>query len=159
MWFSKDTFNQMFAAGMIVDGRGGGLIVGRSHGEGHIFMIQESSDGRFFIPGAIQGGEYILNADAYFSAKERLEGINSFKDEHEDISPIPITSKSRILNTHSEPCDKMLLVDTRGQFIINKRATAKHFQEIEQINHELNGFVCCDLDILTPKVESQPGAV
>jgi hypothetical protein len=151
MWFSKDTFQKMVAAGMVVDGRGGGLVIGRSHADGNIFMLQESADGQFFIPSHMEGGEYILNFEAYASAKERLEQINSFKDEVEHISSICITPKSRVLNTHSEPNDKMLWIDTRGQFIINKRATTKHFQEIEEINHEFSDFVSCDLDVLTPK--------
>jgi hypothetical protein len=151
MWFSKETFHQMISTGCIVDGRGGGLVLGRSHDGGNIFMIQELANGRFHIQGNLEGGEYILNFDAYTSAKERLEQINSFKDEIDHISSICITPKLRVLNTHSEPNDKMLWIDTRGQFIINKRATTKHFQEIEEINHKFSGFVSCDLDRLTPK--------
>lgn len=151
MWFSKETFHQMIAAGWIVDGRGGGLVLGRSHDGGNIFMIQELADGRFHIPSHLEGGEYILNFDAYTSARERLEQINAFKDNIEHISSISITPKSRVLNTHSEPNDKILWIDRRGQFIINKRATTRHFQEIEEINYKFNGFVSCDLDVLKPK--------
>ena len=151
MWFSKDTFHQMVHTGWIIDGRGGGFVIGRSHADGNIYMIQESKDGRFFIPGHMEGGEYILSADAYFTAKERLEQINGFKDDIEHISSISFTPKSRILNTHAKPYDKLLWIDTRGQFIINRRATSRHFQEIEEINHKFSGFTSCDLDVLSPK--------
>jgi hypothetical protein len=146
-----ETFFQMMVDGMIVDGRGGGLVIGRSHSDGNIYMIQEISEERFSIVGNLEGGEYILNFDAYLSAKERLEEINSFKDEIEHMSSLCVTHKSRVLNTHSEPNDKLLWIDMRGQFIINKRATTKYFEEIEGINHRFSSFMNCDLNILIPK--------
>lgn len=151
MWFNKDTVYEMISAGWIVDARGGGLVVGRSHAEGNIYMIQQLTDGRFIIKGHMEGGEYIVNADAYFTNRERLERLNEFSDEHEDMSSTFISPSSRILNTHAQPYDKMLWIDTRGQFIANKRATAKHFHEIEEINHQFNGLVACHLDSLTRK--------
>ncbi len=132
LWFNNETFFQMMRLSWIVDGRGGGLVLGRSHDDGNIFMIQELADGGFHIAGHLEGGEYILNADAYASAKERLDQINGFIGETDHIFSVCITPKSRVLNTHSEPNDKMLWIDMLGQFIINKRATAKHFQEIEE---------------------------
>jgi hypothetical protein len=51
MWFSKDTFYQMIVSGWTVDGRAGGLVVGRSHDDGNIYMIQETGDGRFLFQG------------------------------------------------------------------------------------------------------------
>lgn len=151
MWFSKETFQAMIANCWIVDGRGGGLVLGRSHSDGDILMIQERNNGTFYIPACLEGGEYILNYDAYQADEERLEQINGFKEIHTSLPSIKINSKTRILNTHAEPHDKMLWIDSRGQFIVCKSATAKYLQELDELNHTANGFLSCNLNFLGPK--------
>lgn len=117
MWFSKETFQTMIAAGWVVDGRGGGLVIGRSHDTGDIHIIQEMEDRRFHIPACMEGGEYILNFDAYQANEERVNQINEFKESHPLITSIELTDKTRLLNTQSEPYDKLLWIDSRGQFM------------------------------------------
>lgn len=152
MWFSKEIFLKMVSSGWIVDGRGGGLVIGRSHAEGNIAVVQEQPDGTFHIRAYMEGGEYILNHEAVKGNEERVEQINSETGLHETTPILEITPKTRTLNTHSEPCDKMLWIDSRSQYIVCKSATAKHLQELETINHAVNGFVSCDLNNLILKV-------
>lgn len=151
MWFSKDTFHQMLLSGWIVDGRAGGLVVGRSRDEGNIYMIQETGDGRFFIPGHLEGGEYILNHDAYLAEYDRVVEINQNKEQISDMGPLPINSHIRIINTSANPNDKLLWIDVRGQFIINKISTKAFILELQGINEKHSSYNFCNLDSLIPK--------
>jgi hypothetical protein len=149
MWFNKDAFHAMFAVGWIVDGRGGGLLLGRSHAGGNIYTLRQLRDGSFDCPCHVEGGEYIINRAAYLAFEKRIHEINEFNDGHDLTSCICISPKSRILNTHSEPYDKFLFLE-EGQYIVNKNATAKYFDELEEINHDGNDMLSCNLDSLAP---------
>ena len=58
---SNDEFMAMFHAGFIVDGRFGGLVVGRSHAAGNIYMIQPDGRGGFGVHSHLEGGEYSVS--------------------------------------------------------------------------------------------------
>jgi hypothetical protein len=150
-WISQGTFIALNAANWIVDGRAGGLLLGRSHAEGHIFMLRGPYDGRFEIFATMQGGEYVLNHAAYTNEKSRVEEINAFKDEHAVLREVSLSPSCRILNTHATPHDKLLWIGDKGVFIVNARATAKHIREIEAINQKWNPFFKVDLMVLKPK--------
>ena len=45
MFISKKEFEQLCKEGKVVDARRGGLVIGRSHDEGNIYMIQEYLNG------------------------------------------------------------------------------------------------------------------
>ncbi len=154
MWFSKDTFYQMLISGWIVDGRDGGLVIGRSHDEGNIYMIQETEDGRFFIPGHLEGGEYILNSDAYEAEENRIIEINETKENIHNNRSLPITSSIRVINTTASPNDKLLWIDIRGQFIINKLSTIAFMPELQAINNKYSNYRSCDLESLIPKEQA-----
>lgn len=154
MWFSKDTFYQMLVSGWIVDGRAGGLVVGRSHDDGNIYMIQETVDGRFFIPGHLEGGEYILNSDAYEAEEKRIIEINESKEFTPKKSSLPITSSIRVINTAASPNDKLLWIDVRDQFIINKSSTMAFLPELQAINEKYSNFKNCNLESLIPKEQA-----
>lgn len=154
MWFSNDTFHQMLLSGWIVDGRAGGLVVGRSHDEGNIYMIQETGDGRFFIPGHLEGGEYILNYDAYEAEQNRIIEINQSTEQASETESLPISSSVRVINTSASPNDKLLWIDIRGQFIINKFSTKKFMLELQEINEKHSSYKACNLDSLIPKEQA-----
>lgn len=138
----------MVMNGWIVDGRAGGYIIGRSHDTGNIYMIQRADTADVFvIQSCLEGGEYIINHDAYTRYKDRIEEINSFNEPHDKTPNMSITLKTRMINTYSEPYDKLLLIE-KGQFIINKFATVFFFKELEEINNSSNSFMYCNLDLL-----------
>ena len=144
---SSDIFyNQMQAFGLVVDGRAGGLIVGRSHSTGDIYMAWQEDDGGFTVSLAeccLEGGEYIVNASAYLASQERINEINQFKEPQPERNHLELSPITRIFNTHAEPNDKLLWIE-RGQFIVNKHATARHLKELEELNAHKNSFVICD---------------
>ncbi|MCQ0168439.1 hypothetical protein DN388_15895 [Pseudomonas sp. S12(2018)] len=153
---SQDGFTRCFVNGWIVDARDGGLIVGRSHQNGHILMFQGTpSLGEFEHIGYVEGGEYIMSTGATESHMARLEEIN--RDNAPCDTEVPISLDSQIINTRAEPHDKFLVIEK--QFIINRNATKRHFVELEKLNsaHRFhNGRVLSDEII---EAISQPGFV
>jgi hypothetical protein len=145
-WFSRDTFNWMIHAGWVVDGRAGGLVLGRTHAEGDIIMVQSAHDGtdRAFIAGTMEDGEYLLNPRSSVSELARLKEINELRaDIPSDLVISTIGEECRVLNTHCAPLDKLLWIEA-GQFIVNAFATSKHLKELESLNDIGNGETTCD---------------
>lgn len=131
---TADEFVPLLLAGWIIDGRNGGLIVGRSHADGNIIMISHNeSSGDYKLIGLVEGQEFILNRVATAEYFVRLTEINS------DQSPcdfrIETTTESRLIHTTASPHDRFLLVDYRQQYIINANATRRHFAELERLNN------------------------
>lgn len=146
--FDKEIFFKMVMMGWIVDGRAGGYVIGRSHDDGSVYMIMRTAENDIFtVSNCLEGGEYVVNYKAYLSNKTKIERINSFKESHEFLPHSKITLKTRVINTYSEPYDKLLLID-KDQFIINKFATAYYYNEIENINNSENPYLSCNLDLL-----------
>lgn len=129
----SDFFLRAFVNGWIVDGRDGGYIQGRSHDNGHIIMISPSDKelGEYLGCGLVEGGEFIMSPQATIEQYERLAEINS--DNSQCTEKIEFSELSKIINTHAEPHDKFLVV--QSQFIINKNSTIKHFNELQKINN------------------------
>ncbi len=134
-------FLRLVMDGRIVDGRAGGFLFGRSHKDGGIPVISRCNDDTFAISDEFGGGEYLVNWDAYNAAKMRFDEINGHREQDvcELLSP-RITPNSRLINTKAQPSDKIIWIDRRGCFVINKTATARYFAEIEKLNEEGNGF-------------------
>jgi hypothetical protein len=86
---------------------------------------------------------YIVNASAYLASQERINEINGFKEPQPELNHIELSPITRLLTTHAEPNDKLLWIE-RGQFIVNKHATANHLKELEELNARTNSFVSCD---------------
>ncbi|TLG92979.1 hypothetical protein FEM54_06045 [Pseudomonas edaphica] len=128
---SQEDFARCFINGWIVDGRDGGLIVGRRHLEGHILMFQPAGElGEFEQFGFVEGGEYLMSKDATELHFDRLLEINS--DKAPCDTEIVYSADSQIINTRAEPHDKFLIV--HSQFIINREATKRHFKELQELN-------------------------
>lgn len=134
MYFTLSTkdFQYLTQNGQVVDATRGGLVIGRSHDEGHIHMFVETENG-YENKFNMQGGEYIINHDAYLKHKDRIEFINSHKHAEQYI-PVSILCKTPLLITQGIEYDKYLMIDPRGQFVINNAATALFLEELNKIN-------------------------
>ncbi|WP_370600473.1 hypothetical protein [Pseudomonas nitroreducens] len=128
---TKEELMDAFLRGWIVDGRQGGLIVGRLHTEGHIVAIQALTSGDCVLVGLLEGDEFILSPSATEQFYKRLHEIN--EDDRECDSPFPVSVSSRLLTTTAEPHDKLLLIDR--QMIINRQSTRRYFKELEEMNN------------------------
>lgn len=145
--FSIETFLDFMLAGHIVDGRGGGLVIGRSHDEGNIYLISQTANdpSRFTFTACLEGGEYLVNHRAYQSHRARLHAINQDRGDTSSLPAIKPAAQTRIINTVAEPFDKIILMDWREMFIANKFSTAAHLAELERINDSASDFAVCDL--------------
>lgn len=150
------TFVQLYLDGHIVDGRNGGLVIGRSHAEGNIYFLAHYSDDflKFAFTGHMEGGEYLVNHLAYSQHRERIHEINQDFDDEYSLSNLSIGTHTRVINTTADPFDKAILMDHRDMFIVNKYSTAKHLEELEQINNSASDFVFCDFGQMGMKDEA-----
>jgi len=131
-----ETVLGMFLDGYLIDARAGGLVIGKSHEEGHIYMVQRDEDDFIFI-NVMEGGEYILCHEAYCAKEKRLEFINrDTLPVTEPVIPDIYHRATRVINTSATPDDKILLIDEREQFIVNAVSTRRYFNELQAINDE-----------------------
>jgi hypothetical protein len=115
----------------IMDARFGGLVLGRTGAEDDIPLFQHQGRGVFVLAGLMQGGEYILSAEATEHHKIRLIEINSEKGEPPNL---PLSPQSMVIDTNLMPSLGGLWIAYGGQFIINRFATTKYFNELEALN-------------------------
>ncbi len=146
--FNDEQVSFLYFCGWIVDGRAGGFIVGRTHPTDSILCFVRHDDGKFSNI-HVDGFEYVINPYAAERNFARLQELNSFQDEHHTLQEIPLSLASRIINTSAQPQDKYILM-LNGGFIINRRATAKHFKELEEINNSSNPYNYYDINYLNP---------
>ncbi|WP_141343363.1 hypothetical protein [Bradyrhizobium sp. USDA 3458] len=114
-----------------MDARFGGLVLGRDGPEDDIPLYQHQGGGIFAVVGLMQGGEYILCAEAVKFHRSRLVEIKSEKGAPLDLSYSP---RSNVIDTNLMPPHGGLWVAYEDQFIVNRFATAKYFDELERIN-------------------------
>lgn len=136
MFLTKEEFQQFWNADEIADARRGGLVVGRSHAEGNIYMIRQCANIVAYEDCSnMEGGEYIINHGACLLHKDRIEYINSFlfreyNVDMEEVCRTPLIITQRL----DSDKDRLLLIDNRGQFIVNKHATCVFLKELNEIN-------------------------
>ena len=124
----------MLHTGTLVDGRRGGLVVGPSHEEGFIYLVYEDPATGYGVAGTMEGGEYLLCSAAYHIFHRRIDQINSWEQATSPLEKITISRGTRVLNTYGPYCDGAILIDAKGQFVVNKFATSRFFEEIEGFN-------------------------
>lgn len=72
LFITKQEFEQFSSQGLVVDARRGGLVIGRSHDEGNIYMIQQYLTG-YRVINHMEGGEYVICHEAIMKHKDRIE--------------------------------------------------------------------------------------
>lgn len=131
---NQQQVKEMLYEWILLDGRRGGLVLGPSHEEGNIFLLCEQQAGKYKILGTMEGGEYLLSHEAYRTFKDRIDEINSWEYPTAFPEKIVISEKTRIINAFGKFSEKVILIDRRGQFIVNKFATGKFLTELEDLN-------------------------
>lgn len=132
---SAETVFGMFLDGVLVDGRAGGLVIGKSHEAGHIYMFQQYQTDVFMCIGMLEGNEYLLCHDATHQHFEFIEEMNQdTRPVSDPVIPDIYHPATRVLNTHATPDDKILLIDECGQYIVNAVSTKRYFNELQALN-------------------------
>ena len=126
----QDFFAELEAM-RITDARLGGLVIGRLTAKDDIPMWHWR-DGTFAVAGLMQGGEYIISKAASARHGQRLEQINSEKGV---AAPIQVAHSQAlsVINTNLMPPGGGLWISW-SQYVINRYATAKYFDELERLN-------------------------
>ena len=134
-YIRAETVLGMFLDGKLVDGRAGGLVIGKSHEAGHIYMIQRSEEDVFIFLGVLEGNEYLLCYEATDLHFELIEEMNrDVRPVSNPVIPDIFHCATRVINTHAAPNDKLLLIDERGQFVVNAVSTKRYFNELQALN-------------------------
>lgn len=150
---SPDFFHALFLTGVVVDGRAGGLILGRTFSQGGIYIIHQRGED-FVVHGSTENGEFVMNKAASVRNLTRLQKINAGLTKTEEAPPIEesILRLSHLIVTHAEPNDKFLWLNWH-QTIVGKEQSKKHLAELVDLNEEYNPFAICDSNIYFPSDE------
>lgn len=131
---SKKEFWKLLKAGLIIDARAGGLIVGPSIEQGGITCVAETADG-FVKIGKVEGGVFIVNCVANKNYGDKLTAFNAYDELFLEDEPFDyfISPTTCVYNTFG--IDEKLIWLKGDEFIMNKFATSKFMKEIEEINY------------------------
>lgn len=137
---SASEFELLESKVRVFDGYLGGLILGRSHLEGGIHLLQyQSLTKKYTLAGEMEGWEFLsapLTSQYYF---------NQFKNLNESVIPKEMREKTQfefpnncpVINTeYFQP--SVLLISSRDHFIVNRFATEKHIETLIALNNEMN---------------------
>jgi hypothetical protein len=127
-----DIVQSLIFSGQLIDGRRGGMVIGRRHKHGHIYLFRTDENG-LFLEAKMEGGEYLVNKNATKKHKLRLDAIWREHRETETNTIFPCTEVGRVVYTHSSIQDIGIFIDG-GQFIASRYCTSKFIQELVEIN-------------------------
>lgn len=134
-FYTEPQFKQALLSGQVIDAMFGGLIIGRSHSQGNIYLVKYEN-GLYITFGNMEGGEYVLSQKTYQKYKAEIIEINNDEDtDKQFLNQIPIGCKMHI-DTRRMDEDNYLWFDEHGMFIINKYSTYKHFDRLQEMNWE-----------------------
>ena len=145
-------FEQMLWDGVIVDGRAGGIVIGKSFEQGGVPIIFQRGR-EFLIHSFTQNGEFILNRVASTRNLERIKAINAgmarppVSTEGEGMSVI-----SRLIITEGEPCDRFLWLNW-SQVAVTSDHVEQHLVELDAMNSETNPYSYCDAEMYFPRLD------
>jgi hypothetical protein len=138
---SEAQFVKLLNAGVITDGRMGGLVVGRTYDQGGIPVIFKF--GCDYVVGMrVEDGEFIMNREASAFNHNRLSVMKSNLAPSEPKEG-PLNNLHLIV-TVAEPDDKMIWLDW-GATAIPRDIADKHLGELFRLNRERNPYYKCDL--------------
>lgn len=140
VYFSQTDIDELSEIGAIVDGRGGGLLIGNGHDAGGIKVIGKSAPGIYELMAEFEGWEYLLNADATEAHVLELEKINVEHDGRStsfagyDIPESVRTIRMPRADDFELIAYPFLLLDSGPNFVINKVSTSKHLERLDELN-------------------------
>lgn len=115
--------------------RYGGLVIGNRHIEGSIesgVKIVSLIDSSNYSLAEMEGGEYLMCPEATKKYRKRLDEINQYTDQYEEISQDRIKGLFSVIRLKSS----MEMLDLSGgdYYIIRRSATSKYLEELDKMN-------------------------
>lgn len=130
---SEQEFEQLSKEGKIVDARRGGLVVGRSHDEGNIYILKHCDEG-YRVINHMEGGEYVICHEALVTHKDRIISINNKQMKCKFVDIDVLRHTPLLITAQKGGIDKFLLMDDRGQFVVNKGSTCYFLDDLNWMN-------------------------
>ena len=130
-----DEFHEIGDLKIVFNGENGGLVLGNSHSQGGIHLLQQDFEKNILkYAGEMEGFEYLSTPLKSEEHSLELYNINELKPEIDLNSEykIKIPEKCKIINTTDIPVPIILLSGYK-QFIINKKSSLKYIKEIIEI--------------------------
>ncbi len=156
---SPAAFHLLLMQGVVVDGRGGGVILGRGYEEGGIYVVHQRGED-FFIHACVQGGEFVLNKDASCINLRRLVKMNAGLTLNESVpEEDPQAIVKQFIITHGEPDDKLLWLNW-NQVVVASEPAEMHMAELVAMNEAANPYMVCNFrDLFPPDDGTEDGIV
>lgn len=145
---TASAFHLLVLQGVVVDGRAGGAVCGRTYDQGGVYAVMQRGED-FFIHAMVEGGEFILNREASVRNLPRLNAMNRGQTMHEVVPPLEDSKVLSYICTFAEPQDKLLWLNWH-QTVINAAATEKHLGELITLNQSVNPYLRVDFNDLFP---------
>jgi hypothetical protein len=132
---SASAFYRLVAEGIVVDGRAGGLLIGRRAEEGGIALIRQRGDSFILEKRRVSGGDFVMNehvSDAdYLPKGARLTAC--------------CDRECRTILTAASPDDKILWLDWE-QMVLPRESVNHWLPLLEAMNEYANTRAFCDLE-------------
>ena len=133
MNLSEEKFQLLANNGQVTDARKGGLVLGKSHEQGGIYILIKNDSGGYSVEGEMEGWEYVLSREATKRNSYRIKEINESNElDHSKFKEYNIPLGITILDLRGKIFQ--LLYFEKGQSIINKMSSKYSLQELEEIN-------------------------
>ncbi|MDI9870607.1 hypothetical protein [Flectobacillus roseus] len=131
-FISNQLFELLQNDNKIINGSEGGLVMGKSHNDGGIPVIQKTPDG-YQILVEVEGYEYIVNPISSAKFDFLLSQINdSIQPENDTVETYMFDTFIKVIDTTNSP---VMLIDYANHFVINRVATKHNLLRINQINN------------------------
>lgn len=130
-FLSNQLFELLLNDNRIIDAQKGGLVLGNSHAQGGIQMIQKDSHG-YRIVGEMEGYEYLINPTSLKKCNLEIQLLNI--ETSRDFSYNPTYQIPDSITTINVSTNQILLLSSDSQYIVNATATEKHLHRLETIN-------------------------
>ena len=126
----------------VMDARYGGYVLGRTCKEDDILMLTFLGGNIILVSGFMQGQEYIISAEASAKHHNEIEKINMDRGDPNDLEDIDLSQSGNILDTTlCKPLTGLSeyggVLTVYGQFIVNRYATKKHFERLQELNRDI----------------------
>lgn len=135
-------FLRLFLRGRIVDGRMGGVILGKEDGNGSARLIFKVGSS-YLLHGFVEGGAFLVNREASALHRQRLIKMATGLTSREIVPQNGTDQIGQMIISTAYPHDRLVWTDF-GQMIVNPEPAMKHVMELQQINMSPNPYWVCD---------------
>jgi hypothetical protein len=116
----------------------GGLILGKSHREGGVLIVQIvqlNPYPLFAVVGELEGNEYVVSTETYRKHKQKFDSINkSIKPNSQSYAPAVIELVAGCKVHDIRKFDIQMVITLEGSMVINSFATRDHLKRIIELD-------------------------